>query len=95
MNSRIGLIALLACCTAGFSASSTAADASRGKSLHNAQCMKCHDTGVYTRADRRIHSLEGLQHQVQRCQNALGGRWADDKVADVVQYLNENFYHFE
>ena len=36
------------------------ADAARGKTLHDEQCMKCHGTEVYTRSDRFIKDREAL-----------------------------------
>lgn len=70
----------------------TAADLKAGQSLHDAHCMKCHDSGVYTRNDRRITSLEGLRKQVARCELSLGLTWFDDQRENVVQYLNSTYY---
>ena len=71
------------------------ADAVRGKTLHDEQCMKCHGTEVYTRSDRFIKDREALAKQVQRCQLSAGAQWFDDDVNDVVDYLNTTFYKFE
>ena len=89
------LVPWLACAALLLPALGEAADIARGKELHQANCMQCHGTGVYVRDDRRIHSLEALQHQVKRCKTALGAAWPDDQVDDVVEYLNRNFYRFE
>jgi mono/diheme cytochrome c family protein len=71
------------------------ADAVRGKTLHDEQCMKCHGTEVYTRSDRFIKDRAALANQVQRCQLSAGAQWFDDDVNDVVDYLNTTFYKFE
>mgnify|MGYP001814465967 FL=1 len=71
------------------------ADAARGKTLHDEQCMKCHGTEVYTRSDRFIENREALAKQVQRCQLSAGAQWFDEDVNDVVEYLNTTFYKFE
>jgi len=78
-----------------------AADASRGATLHNEQCMGCHaarfgDGGneIYTRKNRRVTSLAGLQKQVNRCKNNLQIVWFDEDVADVAAHLNATFYKF-
>jgi mono/diheme cytochrome c family protein len=71
------------------------ADAARGKTLHDEHCMKCHDTGVYSRDNRFIKNSEALAKQVQRCQLSAGARWFDEDVNDVVEYLNTTFYKFE
>lgn len=72
-----------------------AADLEHGKALHDSNCVNCHTTSVYTRPNRRIDSLEALNRQVQRCETALGVKWPAEDVADVVHYLNENFYKFK
>jgi len=93
---------LLSLLLAGFAATSGAApDLARGKALHDENCIKCHagivggdGTAIYTRPDRRIDSLEGLRHQVNRCKDSLGLPWPADQIDDVVYYLNHNFYRF-
>lgn len=90
-------IALLAAAGAA-----TAADPERGGQLHAQNCVSCHrsiiggdGSALYTREDRRVTSLAGLEIQVRRCENNLGLTWFDDQVADVVEYLNANYYHLE
>lgn len=85
-----------------FASAAPAADWQRGQQLHDSQCVACHasrfsDNGaaIYTRANRRVGSLDALQRQVDRCKNNLQITWFDDDVADVVAYLNRNFYKFE
>lgn len=72
-----------------------AADIENGKALHEANCTKCHDSGVYTRNDRKVDSLSALERQVKRCELSLGLTWFDEQVADVVQYLNATYYNFK
>ncbi len=79
-----------------------ATDISRGKQLVNENCIHCHasmfggdGSAIYTRPDRRIHSLEQLNKQVHRCKNSLGVSWPEDQIADVVAYLNKTYYHFK
>jgi cytochrome c5 len=36
-------------------------DTAEGKRLHDANCMACHDTGIYTRKDRIVQSLDALK----------------------------------
>lgn len=86
-------ILLLAVTALPFAA--TAADLKAGQALHDAHCMKCHDSGVYTREDRRIASLDGLRKQVARCELSLGLTWFDDQRENVVQYLNNAYYKFQ
>jgi cytochrome c553 len=95
---NISLLALGLITSAAF-----AADATRGAQLHNEQCMSCHASrlgfgnggnDIYTRENRRVSSLPGLQKQVNRCKNNLQIVWFDEDVADVVEHLNATFYKF-
>ena len=64
-----------------------AADAD-GKSLHDTNCTKCHDSGVYTREDRFVGDRDALTAQVKRCELNLGLKWFDEDVEAVVDHLD-------
>jgi cytochrome c553 len=70
------------------------ADADKGKKLHDEHCTKCHGNEVYTRKDRFIDNRAALDKQVKRCQLNVGAQWFDEDASDVVDYLNQSFYHF-
>ena len=72
-----------------------AADLGNGQRLHNEHCLKCYDTSVYTRSDRKIGDLPSLTRQVKRCELSLGLTWFDEQVEDVVHYLNTTYYGFK
>lgn len=79
-----------------------AGDPEHGRELHQENCIQCHaakyggdGTGIYTRPDRRIESLDALYKQVRRCKTSLGVAWPESQIEDVVTYLNRNFYKFE
>ena len=72
-----------------------AADISHGKSLQQKNCMGCHDDGMYTRENRRVSSLDGLQKQVERCELSLGLKWFEEDIAAVTEYLNTTYYHYK
>ena len=76
------------------SSMSQAADVKNGQALHDENCMKCHDTGVYTREDRKMSSAGGLRNQVQRCEQTLDLKWFEDDIDDVTGYLNQQYYRF-
>lgn len=85
-----------------FLATAHAADIKRGKTLHEENCIKCHvsmvggdGSGIYTREDRRMDSLDALNNQVHRCKTSLGVSWPEDQIADVVAYLNQTYYKFK
>ncbi|MBF0399882.1 MAG: hypothetical protein HQL90_03870 [Magnetococcales bacterium] len=79
------------------------ADADKGKALHDPSCMtQCHASkangdakGLYTRKGR-MDSLEKVKAQVSFCnQQVLNTKWWPEDEADVVAYLNRDFYQFK
>lgn len=92
LNVRTLNLLLLASTTMFASAAVQAADIKAGQSLHDANCLKCHDSSVYTREDRKVTTLDGLRKQVKRCDLSLGLTWFDEQTEDVVQYLNSDYY---
>jgi cytochrome c len=73
---------------------SMAADLKNGETLHAENCIRCHDTGVYTRSNRRIQNLARLGSQVRFCKDNLSLTWFDDEVDDVIHHLNFHYYKF-
>jgi len=71
----------------------TTADSS-GKEIHQANCVRCHASVVYTREDRKVTSLDGLTKQVQMCNTQLETQLFPEDLDKVVTYLNETFYKF-
>ena len=69
-------------------------DTAAGKRLHEANCSGCHDSGVYTRKDRRINSLDALKVQLQGCGHIAKKDFSEKEQQDIVKYLNDRFYHF-
>jgi hypothetical protein len=88
----IGAVLLAAAAPAG--AEMLLGDAARGHATYEANCLGCHDSSVFTRPDRHIHSLEGLIKQVGFCNTQLKRRLSDSDLNDIVQYLDKSFYHF-
>ena len=64
-----------------------------GKHLHDSHCMQCHDTGVYTRKDRQIRSLDALRQQLQDCSHMAKAQLSTAQSQNLVKYLNDQFYH--
>lgn len=69
-------------------------DMPEGKRLHDAKCMSCHDTRVYTRKDRQIKSLEALKQQMESCGHMAKIELAEPEKQSLVNYLNTQFYRF-
>ncbi|MBF0359251.1 MAG: hypothetical protein HQL70_11665 [Magnetococcales bacterium] len=83
--------------------SSYGADAAKGKVLHDNSCLtKCHSSRVdgesndlYKRPNS-LDSLAKLTAQVNFCnQQVLDSEWWPEDEADVVAYLNNQFYKFK
>ncbi|MEB4590961.1 hypothetical protein VSS37_08235 [Candidatus Thiothrix sp. Deng01] len=65
-----------------------------GQAIHDANCISCHDSGVYTRADHKMQDYAMLSAQVRRCDANLGARLFDEDLDKVTDYLNDTYYHF-
>jgi len=70
-------------------------DGAEGQRLHQANCTGCHDSSVYTRSNRQIHSLDALKHQVEGCGHAAKKEFSAAETQNIVKYLNDGFYHFQ
>lgn len=70
-------------------------DASKGGQLHNANCTGCHDIEMYTRANRRIGSIDALERQVNACNHQLKKNFDKFEIIDLVKYLNDGYYKFK
>ncbi len=85
---------MLLICSLALPFSAPAQDHANGAELHMQNCIRCHDTSVYTRQPRRVNSLPALGKQVRFCRDNLGVAWFDDEVNDVIHYLNRDYYRF-
>ena len=50
-------------------AASLPGDSAEGKRLLDANCMKCHQTDIFTREDRQVQSLDALKEQLVALQS--------------------------
>ena len=69
-------------------------DAVQGKRFHDANCMGCHDTGVYTRKGHIVRSTDALRNQLASCGHATGKMLSTTDTQNLLEYLNDQFYHF-
>jgi cytochrome c5 len=60
MKSILGVSALMLLIASAYAAELPGASAD-GKRLHDANCMGCHDTGILTRKERLVQSLDALK----------------------------------
>ncbi|MEE8387961.1 MAG: hypothetical protein V3R65_05245 [Acidiferrobacterales bacterium] len=66
-----------------------------GGKLHQRSCTACHDSKVYTRKDRKIRSINGLEGRVETCSINLNTHYTDGQNSDIVKFLNDNYYQFK
>ena len=67
-------------------------DSADGKRLHDANCMGCHDTAIYTRKERLIHSLDTLKERLGDSHMA-NQEFSVIETQNITKYLND-FYQF-
>jgi len=65
-----------------------------GKRIHDANCMGCHDTGIYTRKDRLVGSLDALQKRLDDCSHMAKKEFSAIETQNIIKYLNDQFYQF-
>lgn len=69
-------------------------DVQRGKALYENHCIKCHESTLHLREDRRAKTVEDVRSQVVRWSQELGLGWGYQDIEDVRQYLSSTFYNF-
>ncbi len=69
-------------------------DINNGKALHNENCVRCHDSSMYTREDRKTKDYTSLRERVVQCEIMTELIWFDEEIDDVTAYLNNAFYYF-
>ncbi len=72
----------------------TSSDKSDGKRLHDANCVGCHDSSVYTRKTRSVNSLDALKRQLETCGHASNKDLTPIEKQHIIKYLTDAFYHF-
>ena len=94
MIKSFALFPLLALVSVAAHATALPGNAAAGKKLHDANCLSCHDDGVYKRKDRQVKNLEGLTQQISACGHAAGVTLGKAQANDLAKFLNETYYKF-
>lgn len=69
-------------------------DYEKGSKLHKSSCTACHDSSTYTRKNRLVGTINGLEKRVALCSTMLKINYSDDQQSDVVKFLNDDYYKF-
>ena len=78
-------------------------DLVNGKKIDGQKCYACHaqKTGfgdgdmIYMRSDGKVKNLENLKSMVARCNAELRLELFPEDEADVIAFLNKQFYKFK
>jgi len=92
---RHALLISLLCLMALPAQAALPGDSAEGQKLHEANCVSCHNTGIYTRRDRHVRSLDGLYEQLDACTHGAQLSLTADQQKSLVKFLNEQFYKFK
>jgi hypothetical protein len=99
----IKLLYLMSFCGLLLSQAHAAPDLVNGKNIDQQKCYACHakKTGfgngdmIYTRSDSKVKSIANLKRMVGLCNTELRLDLFPEDEADVVAYLNQQFYKFK
>ncbi len=80
-----------------------APDLANGKNIDQQKCYACHSKKagfgngdmIYTRSDGKVKSIASLKKMVSICNTELRLDLFPEDEADVVAYLNQQFYKFK
>ena len=68
---------------------------SRGQLLYENHCLKCHESQVHIRANRKSKSIDDVQSWVSKWQAEEKLDWGKSEITDVTSYLVDRFYQFK
>lgn len=88
---------ILACSLTMTACFANSASLEDGKEMYEEDCVACHDSSVFTRdsKERKVNDFATLEKQVHRCVVMTELSWFEEDEANVVEYLNTNFYKFK
>lgn len=78
----------------GFATTSLATDVVNGKKLYDSKCQGCHDSHIFTRPNRIVHTYEALISRVEFCDSQIKANLTDGEQSDVTDFLNQDYFKF-
>ena len=91
---QLRLLMLLLSCFAATTVLAQSTDVGRGEQLYENHCQVCHTSQVHFRAKSKVKSVGDILYQINRWSTELNLNWSGEEMADVLDYLNQRFYHF-
>jgi cytochrome c2 len=99
----IRLIPVITLSALMFAPAFAAPDLANGKTIDQQKCYACHAKKtsfgngdmIYTRSDSKVKSIANLKKMVGICNTELRLDLFPEDEADVVAYLNQQFYKFK
>ena len=67
---------------------------SRGELLYSNHCLECHESSVHIRAKHHARNIDGIRNEVARWTKQLQLKWSVRDIEDVVDFLNNRYYHY-
>jgi mono/diheme cytochrome c family protein len=102
MNAVSSLRPVLVAAAFALASTGAAADAARGKALHDKQCVSCHvkryggdGSEMYLRADRKIHDRKALGQRVAACNAMVNAGLFPEDEEDIAAWLAQRYYKFD
>ena len=95
MINNIGSLGKIFLISLGLSHSSANAnDIERGHLLYENHCTTCHQSNIHIRKNNKAKTIHDIRYQIERWRNELNLQWSEQEIADVLSYLNQNYYHY-
>ncbi len=67
---------------------------SRGELLYLNHCLECHESQVHIRVTHHSKNINAIRDEVTRWVKQLELKWTLHDIEDVVDYLNNRYYHY-
>lgn len=87
------LALLLAALFAAPIAAAPVGDPEKGKVRHQS-CLQCHGTELYVPPNRKVKTLKELERETARWGDYYNPKFSKQEIADLVAWLNRDFYKF-
>ena len=85
MKSILGVSLLILLMPSAYAAA-LPGDSADGKRLHDANCMACHDTGIYTRKNRIVQSSDALKKRLGDCSHMANKEFSTTETQNIIRF---------